>query len=137
MSERTPEFDIGDILLIEDNPGDARLVEEMLAETELNPTLHTVPDGSEALNFLHRSGEYSDAPRPDAILLDLHLPQTDGDEVISKMNDEVRDIPLIVYSGSQMRADHKLGDIKDDVKAIVEKPPEPEELEELAESLQE
>ena len=127
----------GEILLVEDNPGDVRLTKEMLKEGELDPTIHVVSDGSEALDFLHRCGEYNDAPRPDAILLDLHLPRMDGEEVLRKMNDDVRDIPIIVLSGSQQGADLKLVDVEDEVDACMEKPIEADTLEEFARSLEE
>lgn len=133
----TPPNLFGEILLIEDNPGDVRLTKEMLKEGELNPTIRVVSDGSEALDFLHQYGEYNDAPRPDAILLDLHLPRMDGEEVLHKMNDDVRDIPVIVLSGSQQGADLKLVDVEDEVDACMEKPIEADTLKEFARSLQE
>ena len=76
-----------EILLVEDNPGDVRLVKEALDETD--STLHIASDGREALDFLHQRDEFTDAPRPDVILLDLNLPKVDGTEVL----DEVRSDP--------------------------------------------
>ncbi|MFH2124896.1 MAG: hypothetical protein ABIK12_00160, partial [Pseudomonadota bacterium] len=57
------------ILLVEDNPGDARLAQEALKENKVANTLHWVDDGVKALEFLHQQGPYADAPRPDVILL--------------------------------------------------------------------
>lgn len=121
-----------DILLVEDNPGDARLVEEMAAESALDPTIHTVTDGADAVDFLHQRGAYADAPRPDAILLDLHLPRMDGEDVLAELTDDLEEIPTIVLSGSQQGASLKLDDVEDDVDACVIKPLDPEGLEELA-----
>ena len=132
-----PPNHFGEILLVEDNPGDVRLTKEMLKEGGINPTIHVVSDGSEALDFLHQCGEYNDAPRPDVILLDLHLPRIDGEEVVQRMNDDVSDIPVIVLSGSQQGADLKLVDIEDEVDACMEKPIEADTLKEFARTLQE
>jgi two-component system, chemotaxis family, response regulator Rcp1 len=70
-----------DILLVEDNQGDIRLMREILGE--INPTarLHVVTDGVEAMEFLGYQGRYLDAPRPSVILLDLNLPKMHGREV--------------------------------------------------------
>ncbi|MBU1155530.1 MAG: response regulator, partial [Proteobacteria bacterium] len=70
------------ILLVEDNPGDARLAQEALKENKVANTLHWVDDGVKALEFLRKEGPYADAPRPDVILLDLNLPRKDGREVL-------------------------------------------------------
>ncbi|MXV61268.1 response regulator [Natronorubrum sp. JWXQ-INN-674] len=131
-----PPNHFDEILLVEDNPGDVRLIKEMLKEGGLAPTVHVVTDGADALAFLHGSGDYSDTPRPDAILLDLHLPRKDGEEVLAEMNDDVKDIPTIVLSGSQQGADLKLNDIEDEVDACVEKPLAPDTFKQLARSLQ-
>lgn len=127
----------GPILLVEDNPGDVRLTKEMLKESELEPSIHVVSDGSEAVDFLRRRGEYRDAPRPDAILLDLHLPRMDGEEVVSEMGEAISDIPVIVLSGSQQGADLKLADIEDRVDACMEKPLDPDAFEEFVRSSRE
>lgn len=76
-----------EILLVEDNPGDVRLVEEAVQGTD--STLHITRDGTEALDFLHRRDEFTDVPRPDIVLLDLNLPQVDGTQIL----DEIRSDP--------------------------------------------
>ena len=95
------------ILLIEDNPGDVRLIQEALKDGKLAVNLHIAKDGIEAIAFLRREGEYSDAPRPDLILLDLNLPKKDGREVLRevKADDELKHIPIVVLTSSETDTD--------------------------------
>ena len=58
------------ILLVEDNPADARLTQEAIRDTDFQYRLHLAEDGEEAMEFLERQGDFADAPRPDLILLD-------------------------------------------------------------------
>jgi CheY-like chemotaxis protein len=69
--------------------------------------IHTVEDGVEALDFLHRRPPYADAPRPDLILLDLNLPRKDGREVLAeiKADPALRTIPVVVLTTSRARDD--------------------------------
>jgi len=67
-----------EILLVEDNPGDADLAREALQTGKVRNTLHVVGDGEAAMAFLRRQGKYAAAPRPDLVLLDLNLPKKDG-----------------------------------------------------------
>jgi two-component system, chemotaxis family, response regulator Rcp1 len=96
-----------DILLVEDNEGDIRLMREILRE--INPTarLHVVIDGAEAMDFLRYQGRYLDAPRPNVILLDLNLPKLHGREVLArvKANPHLQTIPVIVLTSSEEEAD--------------------------------
>ena len=71
-----------DILLVEDNPGDARLTQEALKDSKLNNKLYIVEDGVNALKFLKNEGEFATVPRPDIILLDLNLPRMSGRELL-------------------------------------------------------
>src|SRR2546428_9258345 len=86
-----------EILLVEDNPGDARLAEEALKDGNLNSNLSVVEDGVEAMAFLHHESEYADAPRPDLILLDLNLPRKDGREVLAEIKEDpdLKRIPVV------------------------------------------
>src|SRR5438128_3859152 len=90
------------ILLVEDNPGDARLTVEALKEGKLRNRLTVVSDGVEALAVLRRTGVYSDVQRPDLVLLDLNLPRKDGREVLAeiKQDPELRRIPVVVLTTS-------------------------------------
>ncbi|QRV13818.1 response regulator [Haloterrigena salifodinae] len=127
----------GEILLVEDNPGDVRLTKELLKETGLEPTVHVVSNGSDALDFLSQCGEYADAPRPDAILLDLHLPRMDGTDVLERMDDDVRDVLVIVLSGAQQDRAFESDEVEAVVDARVQKPLDPDEFDAIVQSLSE
>jgi chemotaxis family two-component system response regulator Rcp1 len=102
LSGRTVE-----ILLVEDNPGDARLTREALREGKIRNNLHHVKDGVEAMEFLRRIGPHAAAPRPDIILLDLNLPRKDGREVLAdlKADPVLRMIPVVVLTTSEAEQD--------------------------------
>jgi two-component system, chemotaxis family, response regulator Rcp1 len=103
MSEGKPV----EILLIEDNPGDARLALEAIREAKVHNHLTWVADGIEAVAYLRKEGKYSDALRPDLILLDLNLPKKDGREVLAdiKADPALRRIPVVVLTTSQAEED--------------------------------
>jgi CheY-like chemotaxis protein len=104
-----------EILLVEDNPGDVNLTRIALADSsgktlrkrELNVNLSVVADGVEAMNFLHRQGEYHQAIHPDLILLDWNLPRKDGREVLVEIraNERLQRIPVVVLTTSQAEED--------------------------------
>ena len=95
------------ILLVEDNPADADLTRESLADSKIYCELHVTVDGVEAMEFLRREGEYKDAPRPDLVLLDLNLPRKDGKEVLAEMKADpsLRMIPVVVLTSSKAAQD--------------------------------
>ncbi|MBN2169036.1 MAG: response regulator [Actinobacteria bacterium] len=101
------EGSVIEILLIEDNPGDARLTEEALKDGNISFELHIVEDGLEALSFLKGEGKYADRITPDLILLDLNLPVMDGRELLVKLkeDDRLRMIPVIVLTASKSESD--------------------------------
>ncbi len=66
------------ILLVEDSPSEALLTLEALREGCVTDSLNHVQDGVEALEYLRCEGEYTDAQRPDVILLDLNMPRKNG-----------------------------------------------------------
>ncbi len=99
--------DAVEILLVEDNPGDARLAMEVLKEATVRNTLHWTKDGVEALAFLRREKPYEKMPRPDVILLDLNLPRKDGREVLAeiKSDEKLMRIPVVVLTISKDEED--------------------------------
>jgi CheY-like chemotaxis protein len=95
------------ILLVEDNPGDVELACEALENGKFHNTLHVAKDGVEAMDFLRNKGAFSDAPRPDLILLDLNLPKKDGREVLSEIKSDplLRSIPVVILTTSEAEED--------------------------------
>ena len=96
-----------EILLVEDNPGDIRLTQEAFKDGKLLNKLHVVEDGMEALAFLNREGKYTDAPRPELILLDLNLPRKDGRDVLAeiKVDRDLKRIPVVILTTSRSEED--------------------------------
>jgi len=96
-----------EILLVEDNPGDVRLMTEALKETQVRKRLHLAEDGVQAMSFLRRKGPHAGAPRPDLILLDLNLPKKDGREVLAEIKEDpkLKSIPVVVLTTSQSEQD--------------------------------
>lgn len=98
------------ILLAEDNPAHARLVERSLASNRVLNKLMHVSDGEEAVAYLRRESPFNDpelSPRPDVVLLDLRLPKVDGLEVLRqiKTDPELMQLPVVVLSTSQSDID--------------------------------
>lgn len=96
-----------DILLVEDNPGDVRLMLEALKESKIRNNIFVVEDGVEAMDFLIRKGKYVNSPRPDLILLDLNLPRKSGREVLAEIKSDasLRRIPVVVVTVSRDEQD--------------------------------
>jgi len=96
-----------EILLVEDNPGDVRLTQEVLKEGKVHNQLSVVENGVQALSFLKKENGYKDAPTPDLILLDLNMPKKDGREVLLdiKKDKDLKKIPVVVLTTSQAEED--------------------------------
>jgi CheY-like chemotaxis protein len=96
-----------DVLLIEDDPGDELITREAFEHNKISNTLHVAHDGQEGLDFLYRREPYSDAPRPDLILLDLNLPKYDGRQLLEtiKSDPELNHIPVVVLTTSSAEED--------------------------------
>jgi len=92
-----------EILLVDDNPGDVRLTAEALKDGKVENRLHTAKDGMEAIAFLRRKGRYTDAPRPDLILLDLNMPRMNGRQVLAEIKEDsaLKHIPVVILTGSR------------------------------------
>ena len=95
------------ILLIEDNPGDAELVRIALEQAKLYNQLLVVGDGEKAIALLRQQAPYEDIHKPELILLDLNLPRKSGFEVLSeiKSDKDLMRIPVVVLTSSQAEED--------------------------------
>lgn len=95
------------ILLVEDNVAEADLAREALEESKIENELFVVTNGEAAMDYLHKKERYSEAQRPDLILLDLNLPKKDGREVLTeiKNDDALKDIPVIILTTSKADED--------------------------------
>ena len=95
------------VLLVEDNPGDARLTAEALRDDDDGAELHVVEDGEKALAFLRREAPYADRGRLDLVLLDLNVPRVDGLDVLSEMRSacDLSSIPVVVFTSSAAELD--------------------------------
>jgi two-component system response regulator len=102
MTMGTPERPV-ELLLVEDNPGDAQLAREMIKESKFVVNISLTEDGEQAMAFLKRQGEHADAPRPDMILLDMRLPGMDGAQVLEEINQDsgLRGIVVMILTGTE------------------------------------
>jgi CheY-like chemotaxis protein len=98
---------VADILLVDDNEDDVFLTREAFDAASLRVRLHHVGNGEQCLQYLRRQGVYADAPAPDLILLDLHMPVMDGFEVMAEIirDDSLRHFPVVVLTTSYEAAD--------------------------------
>lgn len=96
-----------EILLVEDNRADIRLIKEVFKDFTILNEIHVVRDGIAAMDYLYKKGNYKNAPRPDLVLLDLNLPLKDGREVLVeiKENEDLKSIPVIILTTSSSPED--------------------------------
>jgi CheY-like chemotaxis protein len=96
-----------EVLLVEDNPGDAELTRIALEDSKISIHLNVVEDGVEAMAFLRKQEKYAKVPHPDIVLLDLNLPRKDGREVLAeiKADQNLKRIPVVVLTTSQSEED--------------------------------
>jgi len=96
-----------EVLLIEDNPGDVRLVKEVLKEAQFPHHLSVVKDGAEAIAFIRRQGSYAQAPSPRLILLDLNLPKKGGLEMLKEVSPELakNQARVVILTNSEAEKD--------------------------------
>jgi chemotaxis family two-component system response regulator Rcp1 len=89
-----------EILLVEDNPGDIRLIREAFKDSKILNNFIVVTDGEMAMNYLQKKGEFSVVKTPDIIFLDINLPKKNGIEVLSeiKADPELRHIPVVILT---------------------------------------
>ena len=94
--------DVKTILLVEDNRGDVRLIQEAFKSTTARCQVVVVRDGMEAMSYLRQEGEFSNSLLPDLVLLDLNLPRKDGREVLAeiKADPKLKHLPVVVLTTS-------------------------------------
>ncbi len=90
------------ILVIEDDPGHARLIEKNLRRSNVTNEIIKFPDGQQALDYLFGEGQYSEPAYslPILVMLDLNMPVVDGYQVLSRMkkDDQTKRIPVIILT---------------------------------------
>ncbi|MBD2506409.1 MULTISPECIES: response regulator [unclassified Nostoc] len=96
-----------EVLLVEDNPGDAQLTRIALEDSKISINLNVVEDGVEAMAFLRKQEKYVKAVHPDIVLLDLNLPRKDGREVLAEIkgDEKLKRIPVVILTTSQAEED--------------------------------
>jgi len=98
-----------EVLLVEDDPADVELTSEALKDSKMLVTLNVVGDGVNAMKFLNQEAPYTDASRPDLVILDLNLPRMSGREVLQKIKNDknLRSIPVCILTTSNDALDIK------------------------------
>lgn len=127
-----------DLLIVEDNPGDARLFQEYLSEADITNPVHHVSTIDAALDFVHQRGDYAGEPSPDVVFLDWHLPKGTGDEIVDRLDGaaDTVDVFTVVLTGSMRDPDSVVpSDLG--VDAYLTKPIDTDELVSLVESSRE
>ncbi|MBA2505194.1 MAG: response regulator [Thermoleophilaceae bacterium] len=96
-----------EILLVEDNPGDAELARHAFREAGVNANLRVASDGNAAVRYLRGEGLHADRPEPDFALLDLRMPGMDGFAVLREVKGDptLRSIPIVVLTTSTADSD--------------------------------
>lgn len=100
-----------EILVVDDNAADVRLIQEAFRERKIHDRMNVARDGVEAMAFLRRQGRYADATRPDLIFLDLNLPRKDGREVLAEIRADpgLARIPVVIFTTSRAETDVATG----------------------------
>jgi two-component system, chemotaxis family, response regulator Rcp1 len=95
------------ILLVEDNPADVNLLEEVFLRSKIANNLHVVNDGDQAMDFLYKRGNFAASPRPDLVLLDIGLPRKSGLEVLAEIKGDpgLKRIPVVMLTTSKAEED--------------------------------
>lgn len=127
-----------DILLVEDNPGDVRLIRESFAESEVDSTFTAVEDGRDAIEFLRDCRETESTDFPDLVLLDLNLPRMDGFAFLDALRDDpdFPPLPVLVLTSSSAEED-VVKCYEHAANAYLTKPNDPNEFGSLADAVQE
>ncbi len=122
-----------EVLLVEDNPGDVRLTKTALKEAGFEYNISVARDGSEAISFLKKNGNFKQVPSPNLIFLDLNLPKKNGLEVLReiKSDDDLKYIPVVMLSN----LDPRRGITKDETTRADEYVRKPLDLDEYLEKI--
>ena len=123
-----------EILLVEDNPGDVRLMLEILREGEIPHDFNVVTDGEQALQYLRKEAHYASKARPDIVFLDLNLPKMGGLDVFKaiKADAELRSIPVVIMTSSESEDDIEKA-YASHANCFITKPMDPDEFNNVAE----
>jgi CheY-like chemotaxis protein len=103
----TKNSKLAHILLVEDNEGDIYLTLDAFKDSKFETQVSVARNGQEALDFLNKEGGFSNAQRPDLILLDINIPIFNGFEVLEeiKQNESLKKIPVIILTTSSNQMD--------------------------------
>lgn len=128
--------DLVHFLLVEDDDDHAALVERGLKRNRVQNRVSRVSDGAQAIQFLRKEGEFTDAIQPDTILLDLKLPKLNGHEVLEiiKADEDLRAIPVVMLTTSDAETD-RVKAYQHHVNSYVVKPLDFTKFRELVEEL--
>lgn len=137
MASNLPNSDVTSILLVEDNPGDVRLVQEAFREIDTEAEFHVATDGKEALTYLQERLDDESLSSPDLLLLDLNLPRVDGFEVLDEIrsNQEYPPLPILILSSSDAR-DDVMKSYEHSANAYLTKPDDPADLVTVARTIE-
>jgi len=126
-----------EILLVEDNPGDIRLIMEYFKGTDISHNIVVAQDGQTALQILKQEEEFADMKRPNLIILDLNLPRINGIEVLKevKKDDELKVIPIIILTTSRKEEDI-METYQNNVNAYLTKPVDLDQYGQIISSIQ-
>ena len=125
-----------DILIVDDNPADRRLLTMMFQKVGEDLTIHTCSGGNQAMDFLLQEGNFVDAPRPQACLLDINMPGMNGFDVLIAMkgNRLLKTIPVFMFSSSDNDYDVQVS-YENFANGYIQKPMALPELENIVRSL--
>lgn len=93
--------DVANLLIVDDNPGDIRLIGEAFRVSPFDPTIHSTNTRDEALGLLCHRADYGEVPQPDLVLLDWNLSQHTGKEVIEAAKSGDSAVPVVVMTGTK------------------------------------
>lgn len=131
---RSPRENIDDLLLLEDNPGDIRFIEEAFNSAPLDVTVHSVTGTEAALEFLQRRGYYVDVPDPDLVFISWNYVESTGEEVLTTLQTEYSHIPVVMLTGQKTTSETSRSRTPE-ADLLTEKPTVPEGYVEIVRSV--